>query len=231
MASAAVPGPGVRGVLKSRAVRTIWYRVVQFLRALTARVSEQEVESAVSVLTPAAQELFRRQAIQDQRHALAVYRTLRQKGHSNPHLLAAALLHDAGKATARLPAWQRAVTVLLDRFAPRLLNRLSQRQPQGRTLPPSSPSAPRGAQAAGDSLPEEEEAVLDAPGWRRPFVVHARHAQVGAHWAREAGCSPSTVALIRRHHDALASDSPAVTSADAEEDRLLADLQMADSTN
>ena len=229
MASAAVPDPGVRGVLKSRAVRTVWYRVVQFLRALTARVSEQEVESAVSVLTPAAQELFRRQAIQDQRHALDVYHTLRQKGHTNSHLLAAALLHDAGKATARLPAWQRAVIVLLDRFAPRLLNRLSQRQPQGRTLPPSGPAAARGAQADGDSLPEA--AAPGAAGWRRPFVVHARHAQVGARWAQEAGCSPSTVALIRRHHDALASDSPATTGSDAEEDRLLAALQTADSTN
>jgi len=78
--------------------------------------------------------LFRCQTIQDQRHALAVYHKLCHAGHTNPQLLAAALLHDVGKAAARLPAWQRAVIVLLDRFAPRLLARLSQGEPQGRLL-------------------------------------------------------------------------------------------------
>lgn len=167
------------------------YRVEQFLRALTARVPAEEAERAMRVLTPEARTLFRRQAIQDQRHALAVYHALRRSGHSNPQLLAAALLHDVGKATARLPVWQRAVIVLLDRFAPRLLARLSQGQPWG---------------------------------WRRPFVIHARHAEVGARWGWEVGCSPLTVALIRRHHDRLGKCT-------AEEDRLLAALQAADGLN
>jgi hypothetical protein len=98
-------------------VQTICYRVGQFLRALTARVSGEEVDQATGVLTPEARALFRRQAVQDQRHALAVCRVLRRAGYTNPHLLAAALLHDVGKATTRLPAWQRAVIVLLGRFA------------------------------------------------------------------------------------------------------------------
>jgi putative nucleotidyltransferase with HDIG domain len=37
-------------------------------------------------------------------------------------------------------------------------------------------------------------------GWRRPFVVHHRHAVWGAEMARGAGATPRTVALIRRHH-------------------------------
>jgi len=167
------------------------YRAGQFLRALTARVSEDEVEQAICILTPEARALFRRQAVQDQRHGLVVYHALRQAGHTSPHLLAAALLHDVGKAAARLAAWQRAVIVLLERFAPRLLARLS-----------------RG----------------EARGWRRPFVVHARHPEVGARWVQEAGCSPLTIVLIRRHHDRLAS-------CQTEEDRLLAALQAADNLN
>ena len=199
-------------------VRTVRYRVEQFLQALPAGVPEAEVEQAMHILPPKARGLFRRQAIQDQRHALAVYHTLRQAGHKNPQLLAAALLHDAGKAAARLPAWQRAVIVLLDRFTPRLLARLSQGAPQGCVL-----SLPKGCAL---SLPKG--CALSLPkGWRRPFVTHARHPQAGARWAEEAGCSPLTVALIRRHQDQLIGCSP-LTS---EEDRLLAALRAADNLN
>jgi hypothetical protein len=172
-------------------VKTACYRVGQFFRALTARVSDGEVERATRALTPEARALFRRQTIQDQRHALAVYRTLRQAGHTNPHLLAAALLHDVGKAAARLSSIHRSIIVLLGRFVPGLLARLS-----------------RG----------------ELCFWNRPFVVHARHPQIGARWAEEAGCSPLAVALIRRHEE-----KPTV--ARTEKDRLLAVLQAVDDAN
>ena len=180
-------------------VETVRYRVGQFLRALTARIPDDEVEQAMRVLTPEAQGLFRRQAMQDQRHALAVYRTLYQAGHTDPELLAAALLHDVGKAAAQLPAWQRAIIVLLDRFTPRLLARLSQGEPK-------------------------THASSRLGSWRHAFVVHARHPEAGARWAQEVGCSPLTIALIRRHQDRLAS-------CEIEEDQLLAALQAADSLN
>ena len=175
-------------------VRTVCYRVGQFIRALTAGVPEEEAAQATRILPPEARGLFRRQAIQDQRHALAVYHTLCRAGHTDPRLLMAALLHDVGKAAAGLPAWQRAVIVVLGRFAPRLLTWMSQGAPQG---------------------------------WRRPFVVHARHPQVGARWAQEAGCPPLTVALIRRHQEQL----PICPSVASQEDQLLIALQAADSTD
>ncbi|MEE9615889.1 MAG: hypothetical protein V3T90_02645 [Anaerolineae bacterium] len=191
------------------------YRVGQFLRALAARVSEEEVEQAIRILTPEARALFRCQAVQDQHHALVVYHALRQAGHTNPQLLAAALLHDVGKAAARLPAWQRAVIVLLEHFAPCLLARLSQGEPRGRALSlPKEPALPAPSVVEG-SLPK---------GWSRPCVVHARHPEVGSRWAREAGCTPLTIALIRRHQDRL-------TGRQTEEDQLLAALQAADNLN
>jgi hypothetical protein len=186
--------------LKYGIVETVRYRVGQFLQALTARVPDEEVERATRVLTAEARGLFRRQAMQDQHHALAVYRALYHAGHTDPRLLAAALLHDVGKAAARLSPWQRAMIVLLERFAPRLLARLSQGEQRGYTW----------------SVPE---------GWRRPFTVYARHPEVGARWAQQAGCSPLTVALILRHQHRLPR-CPA-----AEEDQLLAALQAADSSN
>ena len=191
------------------------YRVGQFLRALTARASEEEVEQAIRILTPEARALFRCQAVQDQRHALVVYHALRQAGHTNQQLLAAALLHDVGKAAARLPAWQRAVIVLLEHFAPCLLARLSQGEPRGCAL--SLPKEP--------ALPPRVLVAVSLPkGWSRPFVVHARHPEVGSRWAQDAGCTPLTVALIRRHQDGL-------TGRQTEEDQLLAALQAADNLN
>jgi putative nucleotidyltransferase with HDIG domain len=38
-------------------------------------------------------------------------------------------------------------------------------------------------------------------GWRRAFVIAARHPEWGARMAAEAGASPLAVELIRRHHE------------------------------
>lgn len=170
---------------------TVRYRVIQGLRAWVARPPGAEAEQALSILPSRAWALFRRQSAHDQRHALAVYEALRRAGWEDPHLLAAALLHDVGKAASRLSVWQRATSVVLGRLAPRLLERLG----HGRSA-----------------------------WWNRPFVTLARHPEVGAAWAEEAGCSPLAVALIRRHHDRLAR-------CQSSEDYLVAALQAADGLN
>lgn len=112
--------------LMRRTIAKARYRVEQFCQALTAcySISEERIEQAARVLTPQARSLFLRQDVQDQRHALAVYEELCRGGYTNHHLLAAALLHDVGKAAARFPAWQRGIYVLTARFAPQLLDHL-----------------------------------------------------------------------------------------------------------
>lgn len=65
----------------------------------------------------------------------------------------------------------------------------------------------------------------EARGWRRPFVVKAQHPAWGAALAAQVGCSPLTVALIRRHQDKI-SQRPLT-----EEDELLRQLQWADDRN
>lgn len=164
------------------------YRVRQFFAALTAPLVRRDAGMVASLLTPAQQALFRRMSAPDRRHALRVYQALVAQRPQPQDLLVAALLHDVGKAAGPPPLWVRVAVVLLERWAPRWLDRLS----------------------AGDPR-----------GWRRPFVLYRRHAEIGAEWAAQAGCSPLTVALIRRHHDPLGSP-------DSEEDRLLALLQQAD---
>jgi hypothetical protein len=64
----------------------------------------------------------------------------------------------------------------------------------------------------------------ESTGWRRPFVVKARHAEWGAEMAEAAGCRPMTVALIGRHDKVVGSDG-------GYEDELLRRLQWADGEN
>ena len=185
-------------------VNAAHYRVGQFFRALTARVSGEDIARATDILPPRARGLFCRQARQDQRHALAVYRTLRREGHTDAELLQAALLHDVGKAAAPLPAWQRAIIVFMGRFTPRLLAGLG--QAAARDLTESNPGEP------APSL---------ARMWRRPFIAHAMHPEIGACWAEAGGCSALTVSLIRHHHDQVGGRRP-------DEQARLAALQAAD---
>lgn len=108
-----------------RFIGAVRYRVDQFVRALTARraISPGRVSRATRVLPPEARCLFARQAPQDQRHALEVYEALLGGGHVNEDLLAAALLHDVGKAACLLTPWQRGLLVLAEKVAPSLLDR------------------------------------------------------------------------------------------------------------
>ena len=112
------------------------YRVRQFFGALTARTDKQDEQTLTPVLTLSQQDLFRRMPTNDQRHSLNVCRTLRQAGHTEgtpegKALLAAALLHDVGKSQGRIWLWHRVAIVLLERWAPRALDRLSSGKPQG----------------------------------------------------------------------------------------------------
>jgi hypothetical protein len=107
------------------------YRTRQFWQMMTATVSDQELEPAIRSLPPAARQLFGQQAVTDQHHALRVHRWLTEAGCSNPDLLAAALLHDVGKSAWRIPVWARVTAVLLERIAPRLLEKLGRDPARG----------------------------------------------------------------------------------------------------
>jgi len=44
--------------------------------------------------------------------------------------------------------------------------------------------------------------------WRYPLYILARHPQLGAEWARQAGCSALTCWLIAHHEENVPSDHP-----------------------
>lgn len=152
------------------------YRIRQFMWAAAAWVRPDGTAGPAvrPYLPPAAIHLFEAMPAYDRRHALKVMRGLRQQGHADPDLLAAALLHDVGKTaypSGRLRLGHRVAVVLLNALSPGALERLGRRQP-GR--------------------------------WLLPFYVQQHHASIGAELAQQAGCTPAMVELIRRHEGAPA---------------------------
>lgn len=99
------------------------YRSRQFFGALRACVGEGERAEVEAHLTAAERHLFRSMDLRDQRHAMDVFQTLKSGGQRDTSLLAAALLHDAGKG--RIMLWQRVAFVLLRAVSPGVVRRLA----------------------------------------------------------------------------------------------------------
>jgi hypothetical protein len=147
------------------------YRVRQFFRAAAAWLQPEPEDEIRAHLPPEAAQVFAAMPRYDRQHALQVLRTLEARGYRDPDLLAAALLHDAGKTgrqTGALRLWHRVAVVLMRAFRPGLLERLGEDRPGS---------------------------------WREPFYVQTHHAALGARLARQVGCSAVTVELIQRHED------------------------------
>lgn len=154
-------------------MRAIVYRLGQVRQQLgpVAPLSAEERAEVASWLPVRAQELFNTMSAADQRHSLRVCRGLQERGCMNAEMLAAALLHDVGKAEGRVPFWTRPAIVIGKRMSPGLLSRLT-------------------------SYPVDES----CRGWRRSLSYAWHHADIGADLAAAAGLSPRAVLLIRTHH-------------------------------
>ena len=105
------------------------HRVGQFVSHVRARVDPAEEALVERLLPTAAHVLFRGMPVADRRHGLDVAQRLLAAGHDDPDLLAAALLHDAGKGH-RLRLWHRVGGVLLEAVAPNLLRRAADPDPR-----------------------------------------------------------------------------------------------------
>jgi hypothetical protein len=99
------------------------YRSSQFFSALRPRVDRATRDEGFTLLSEGERDLFETMTRRDQQHCLNVYRRLRDEGHADRDLLAAALLHDAGKG--RIALWHRVAFVVLEVGAPGLLRRVA----------------------------------------------------------------------------------------------------------
>lgn len=157
-------------------MQALVYRLWQVRQQLgrVEPLSTEEQQEVARWLPASALSLFATMSRADQRHSLRVCRGLLARGCSDHDLLAAALLHDVGKAEGRVPFWTRPAIVLGKLFGPRLLSRLAVYPDAARRL----------------------------PRWRRALSYAWWHAEIGAQLAERAGLSERAVVYIRTHHQA-----------------------------
>jgi hypothetical protein len=92
------------------------YRARQFWNALPGSSRRVDNEMLLPHLSPPQIVLFRRMQPAEQTHAYQIFKRLNASGQTDPDLLAAALLHDAGKILGPLSLLDRVVIVLGKRF-------------------------------------------------------------------------------------------------------------------
>ena len=86
-------------------------RIRRFVRYVTGRVTRAERAELAGWLTAAQLDLFEQMHRADQRHGLDVVAALQHAGYTDPELLFAGLLHDAGKGRD-LHVWHRVAWAL-----------------------------------------------------------------------------------------------------------------------
>ncbi len=147
------------------------YRVQQFFGGVYAPVSAADRREADAVLNPAAREWFHSLPRDLQWHGLQVMHDLKRAGVDRADVLAAALLHDAGKAAGSNGPLVRTFIVLARHLAP------------------------------GWSARRKVIDYRAAQGIDRFLAIAYQHPEIAAAEAAVRGCDPITVHLIRHHQD------------------------------
>jgi hypothetical protein len=197
-------------------LHTLGYRLGQLRQQLgfvTPLSAGEYREVAQQLPSSAALKLFQSMSPADQRHALRVCRGLAALGCTDEDMLAAALLHDVGKAQGRVPFWTRPVIVLGKKLAPRLLAHLTvypimdelvgtTNESVGADLSRPSPIYRPLSGYPFNTLAPQNGDWESLPKWRRSLSYAWYHADVGADLAAAAGLSEhrKIVLYIRTHH-------------------------------
>jgi hypothetical protein len=158
----------------------LFYRFRQFFGGVFARVSDEERREADGVLNPSAREWFHSLPRDLQSHGLQVMHDLKRAGVDRADVLAAALLHDAGKAEGPNGPLVRTFIVLALRLAPDW------------------------------SARRKAIDYRSARGIDRVLAIAYQHPAIAAEKAAACGCDPVTIDLIRHHQDSARSRDDAL---------------------
>jgi hypothetical protein len=161
----------MRTVVKVALYR-VWQGCQQF--GFVTPLSQEDYREVERWLPAPAIPLFRSMSQADQQHSLRVCRGLQARGCMERDMLAAALLHDVGKAGGRVPFWTRPVIVLGKALRPQWVLHVT-------------------------VAPEIVERA-DIPRWRRALSYAWWHAEIGAQLAARVGLSERALLYIRTHH-------------------------------
>ena len=159
-------------------------RARQFLRAMGAKINQEDMAFMEAHLPRKARLLFLAMHVADQRHALNVAYTALElakesKGVDRELLLRCCLLHDVGRVKGTLDVWGKVWTVIADKLLP---------------------------QKARAAL-EREKAVYF---WQRPGLalhVYRCHPEMGAEKLMALGLDREAK-LIRLHHSPATAADP-----------------------
>jgi hypothetical protein len=151
----------------------LFYRFRQFFGGVFARVSDEERCEADAALNLAARAWFHSLPRDLQWHGMQVMRDLKHAGVNRSDVLAAGLLHDAGKAAGSSGPLVRTFIVLALHLAPDW------------------------------SARRKEIDYRAARGIDRVLAVAYQHPAIAADKAATCGCDPVTIDLIRYHQDTV----------------------------
>ena len=109
---------------------SVFGRIWQFMRAVTARVSVDDGKYIAAHLSPDEQKIFFAMSVADQCHSLRTAYTIERlviedkRGVDREFLIRCALLHDTGRKAGDLTVKGKVFVVLVTTFAPKFAERL-----------------------------------------------------------------------------------------------------------
>ena len=104
----------------------MFYRVQQFIKAITASVSEDEKRWIKGYLTEKEQALFFKLKVYEQKHALCVAKLLSEWTNESQEMIRLGLLHDIGKVLYPLNPIQKSIIVILHKVTLGKIKRFNQ---------------------------------------------------------------------------------------------------------
>jgi len=183
--------------MNNKDIQTNLFRYISKLRYLyDNKLSDKDIVFLRENLNKQEQILFYSMTALDQRHSLAVAYALQEmigrKTKLNlDKLLKVALLHDVGKARAKLRVPDRIFQVLLFVLCKPLANYLA-----------------------------NKGALYQTGYWRRILYIYKYHPQVGANLLKDIGLSAGIIYLVEHHHDAFQPEEAKELTVLREADRL-----------